>query len=96
MKKLLAIFAILAVFLMTANAEVTRTGLIRPGGNIMSGMTFTVADSVVTSDTLSITISNVQKYMQHFTATYTLDSLSGDPSIGVTLYGKVTANGSGG
>lgn len=94
MKKLLAIFAILAVFLMTANAEVTRTGLIRPGGNIMSGMTFTVADSVVTSDTLSITISNVQKYMQHFTATYTLDSLSGDPSIGVTLYGKVTANGS--
>lgn len=93
MKKLLAIFALLVV-VTTGFSEVTRTGLIRPGGNIMNKMTFTTADSCVTSDTLTITISNIQKYLQHVTATYTLDSLSGDPSISVTLYGRVTSNGS--
>lgn len=93
MKKLLAII-MLAAISVASFSEVTRTGNIRTGGNIMSKMTFTVADSVVTDDTLSITIANIQSYQQHFTATYTLDSLSGDPSIGVTLYGKTTSNGS--
>ena len=93
MKKLLAII-MLAAISVASFSEVTRTGNIRTGGNIMSKMTFTVADSVVTDDTLSITIANIQSYQQNFTATYTLDSLSGDPSIGVTLYGKTTSNGS--
>lgn len=93
MKKLLAII-MLAAISVASFSEVTRTGVIRTGGNILNKMTFTTADSVVTSDTLSITIANIQSYQQHFTATYTLDSLSGNPSIGVTLYGKTTSNGS--
>lgn len=84
----------LAAISVASFSEVTRTGVIRTGGNILNKMTFTTADSVVTSDTLSITIANIQSYQQHFTATYTLDSLSGNPSIGVTLYGKTTSNGS--
>lgn len=94
MKKLLIIGLMLGVFVTSSFSEVTRSGQIRTGGNIMGKMTFTAADSIVTSDTLSITIANIQSYMQHFTATYTLDSLIGDPSIGVTLYGRVTSNGS--
>lgn len=94
MKRLLVIGMMLVVFVTASFSEVTRTGIIRTGGNIMNKITFTAADTVVTDDTLSITIANVQKYMQYFTATYTLDSLSGNPSIGVTLYGKVTSNGS--
>lgn len=94
MKKLLTLVFMLAVTMAVSIASVDRTGVIRSGGTILNRMTFTTADSCVTSDTLNITITNIQKYFQHVTATYTLDSLSGDPSIGVTLYGRTTSTGS--
>lgn len=91
MKRLLAIFALLVVFIAASAAD--RTGLIRTGGNILNKMTFGAADTITTSATVTYTITNIQSYQQNFTLTYTLDSLSGDPSVAVTLYGRVTSNG---
>lgn len=57
-------------------------------------MTFGASDTINTSETITITIQNVQKYLQHQTFTTTLTAVSGSPSIAVTAYGKVTSGGS--
>jgi len=93
MKKLLITFIMLTAFVAVSFSG-DRTGLIRTGGNILNRMTFTTADAIEADDTVSITITNIQKFMQTQVFTYVLDSISGDPSISVTAYGKITSNGS--
>ncbi|TSA57816.1 hypothetical protein D4R42_00820 [bacterium] len=76
-------------------AQVERTAVIMNGQTMISRpMSFTTADTITTSDTTNITIHNPQAYMQHQVFTYTLDSISGDPSITVIAYGKVSSGGS--
>lgn len=92
MKKAILIILALATFAVAGATD--KTGIIRTGGNIMTGMSFGANDTVVTSHTVTYTITNIQSYQQNFTLTYTGDSVSGDPSITVTFYGKVTPSGS--
>lgn len=93
MKKYLAILMLIFVALISDAAN--RTGAIRAGDTQLSKpMTFGASDTINTSETVTITIQNVQKYLQHQTFTTTLTAVSGSPSVAVTAYGKVTAGGS--
>lgn len=93
MKKLLFIALMLGVFI-TSSFSQDRTGLIRTGGNIMNRMVFSDADSIVTSDSLVIQITNINKYLQHQALSMTLDDVDGgSPSVLVTLRGRYTNSG---
>jgi hypothetical protein len=71
-----------------------RIGAIRTGNTMLSTpMVFTSADGISTSETVTITITNPQKYLQHQSFTTTLTEVSGSPSVAITAYGKVTSGG---
>ena len=92
MKKL--IIALMLGVLVTSGFSQDRTGLIRSGGNIMNKLSFTVADSIITSDSLVIAVTNINKYLQHQSLAMTLDDVDGgSPSIVVTLRGAYTSGG---
>jgi hypothetical protein len=92
MKKFI-LFLMLAAFSVAGIAE-NRTGAIRSGFTMLSTpMTFSASDSIKTSETYTITITNPQKYLQHQTFTTTLAVISGSPSVAITAYGKVTSGG---
>ena len=92
MKKFFIII-ILAALSAASIAQVERTATIRYGRTMLSRpMAFTAADSIVTSDSLVITITNPQKYLQHQTMTTTLTDIDGgSPSVLITLRGRVTS-----
>jgi len=80
---------------MMASIAANRTALIKTGLTTISpALTFSVSDSIIASATYTITITNPQKYLQHQVFTTTVTKVSGSPSVVVTAYGKVTANGS--
>lgn len=67
-----------------------RTGAIRPGmTGLSTPMVFTVADAIDASQTVNITITNGQKYLQFQTFTVTLDNITGTADVVCTGYGKV-------
>ena len=92
MKKFLLILALIS-FAVIGMAQ-DRTGRIPTGLTALTpALTFSAADSIVTSDSLVIQITNPQRYMQHVTMTTTIDDVDGgSPSIVITLRGRVTAN----
>jgi len=95
MKRKILLIVMLAAFGAVGIAQVDRTAVIMNGQTMLSRpMSFTDNDTITTSDTTNITIHNPQAYMQHQVFTYTLDSVSGDPSITVIAYGKVSSDGS--
>ena len=97
MKKLIFIL-ILAALSVAGMAQGTRYAAIAPGYTQPSQpLRFTAnVDSVhvVTSDSLTFTITNPQKWLQYQTFTTVLAAYSGSPSVNVTAYGKVASNGS--
>lgn len=103
MKKLLFIFILAALTVVSMATAQTKNGAIRPGYTMLSKpMAFTAADSLagngghhlVTSDSLIILVSNSQKYFQHVTFTTTLANHSGATAVTITARGKVTATDS--
>ena len=93
MKKLILLF-ILAIGMVVSMAA-NRTGAIRAGMTTLSmPMTFGLSDTIDISDSVSISITNVQKYMQHQTFSVALATVSGSPSVTITAYGKVTSTSS--
>jgi hypothetical protein len=93
MKKFLVI--LMLATLTVAGIAANRTGAIRAGFTMLSQpMTFSASDTLKTSETYTITITNIQKYLQHQTFTTTITAISGSPSVLVTAYGKVTSGGS--
>jgi len=92
MKKLFTIVLMLIALTAVSIAQTARTGIIRTGGNMLTApMAFTANDTTVTSDTSTITITNIQKYYQHQTFTTTLTAVSGTPSVKIKAYGRVTS-----
>ena len=57
-------------------------------------MVFDANDTIVTSQTVTYTIKNAQKYPQNQYFSATLTTVSGSPSVAVTAYGQVTSGGS--
>ena len=85
---------LLAALTVAGNAA-DRNLLIRTGSNILGQPGFNASDSIVTSATYTINITNIQKYMQHQVFTFTLTDVDGgSPSVAVTAYGRVSSNGS--
>lgn len=92
MRKYLAI--LMLVFVAMISNAANRTGAIRAGETMLSKpMVFGASDTITTSATVTVTISNIQKYLQHQRFTTTLTTVSGSPSVAVTAYGKFTATG---
>jgi hypothetical protein len=88
MKRLLVLFILAALSVVSIATD--RTGAIRPGmTGLSTPMVFTVADAIDASQTVNITVTNGQKYLQFQTFTVTLDNISGAPSVVCTAYGKV-------
>jgi hypothetical protein len=54
-------------------------------------MTFTAADTLDADDTITISIANLQKYIQHFTFTVALEQVTVTPSVTIKAYGRVTS-----
>ena len=93
MKKVLLLLSL--IFIVIISDAANRTGAIRPGDTMLSQpMTFDASDTIVTSGTYTITISNPQKYIQNQTFTSTVATVSGSPSVTITAYGKTTSGGS--
>ena len=95
MKKLLLSVIMLITLSAVSMAGVDRTGVIRHGYTMLSrAMAFTAADSIVTSDSLVISITNIQDYLQHQTVTTTLTDIDeGSPSVTITLRGRAASTG---
>jgi hypothetical protein len=100
MKKLLVILMLATLSVAGIAAGPTKSGAIREGyASLSRPILFTAADSIagrggsfiVASDSLVITITNLQKYLQHQTITTSLVKHSGNPSVVITLRGRVTA-----
>lgn len=51
-----------------------------------------LSDTVDVSDTVTFSITNLQKYYQHQSFTVGLTTVSGSPSVVITAYGKITAS----
>jgi hypothetical protein len=80
---------------MVVSMAANRTGAIREGSTTLSSpMTFGASDIINTSETITISITNVQKYMQHQVFTVDLTDVTGSPSVAITAYGRVTSTGS--
>jgi hypothetical protein len=93
MKKVIYLSIVLFITTMTSIGA-NRTGTIRTGENSLSRpMTFGLSDTIITSETKTITISNPQRYLQHQNFTTTIVTVSGTPSVAITAYGKLTATG---
>lgn len=92
MKKILFII-LLAALTAVGLASADRTAVIRVGYTQLSRpMVFTAADSIVTSDSLVITVTNLQAYLQYQTMTTTLTDVDGgSPSVVITLRGRTTS-----
>jgi len=92
MKKIILLIMLVA-FSAAGFAQVERSATIRTGFSTMSRpIKLSVADSIVTSDSLIITISNPQKYLQYQTFTTTLTDVDGgSPSVLISVWGKVTS-----
>lgn len=92
MKKIILLF-ILAIGMVVSMAA-NRTGTIKTGYTTLSTpMSFGLSDTIDISDTVTISVTNLQKYMQHQTFTVALATVSGSPSVAITAYGKVTSTG---
>ena len=92
MKKTL--FILMLVALTAIGMAENRTGAIRSGYTMLSmPLTFSTSDSIIASATYTVTITNIQKYLQHQTFTTTLSTVSGSPNVTITAYGKVTSGG---
>lgn len=94
MKRLIFLLALIVV--ATVNMAANRTGIIPLGLTTMSPrLTFSTSDSIITSATYTITVTNLQKYLQHQTFTTTLANVDGgSPSVAITAFGKITSGGS--
>jgi hypothetical protein len=95
MKKII-ILLMLVIVAMISMANVDRTAVIKEGMTMLSRpMAFSAADSIITSDTLNITITNLQKYLQNQVFTTTLTDVDGgSPSVVISAYGKVNSEDS--
>jgi hypothetical protein len=102
MKKIL-IFLMLAVFSTAGMAAETKRGIIKEGYTSLSKpMAFTAADSIagnggfhiVTSDSLVVLVTNLQKYLQYQTITTTMGYHSGAHNVTVSAWGKATSTDS--
>lgn len=83
------------IFAAIISDAANRTATIRTGlTTIAPGLTFSASDTIITSGTYTVTITNPQRYLQHQTFTTTLSVGSGSPSVAITAYGKVTSGGS--
>jgi len=92
--KRLILLLMLAIVSM-AGISKDRTATIKTGLTTISPtMVFDAKDTIVTSQTVTYTISNVQQYQQNQAFTATIATVSGSPSVAVTAYGKVTSGGS--
>jgi len=101
MKKILVIAFLLTSLIGVSIASPVKYGVIRAGYTSLSKpMAFTAADStlgnggfhIFTSDSVVISITNIQKYLQHQTITTTLtDVHGGSPSVVITLRGRTTS-----
>lgn len=91
MKKIIFILALISLTVLGAAQD--RTGRIPTGFTMLDKvMAFTAADSIVTSDSLVILVTNPQKYLQHQTVTTTLTNVDGgSPSVVITLRGRTTS-----
>jgi hypothetical protein len=92
MKKGLLILVLIfaAIFSMAAD----RSLRISTGYTTLSPFTLNASDTINESQTVTFTITNLQKYMQHQTFTVGLTTVTGTPNVAITAYGKVTSSGS--
>jgi len=90
MKKLFILFIL--VFAALINMAADRDNLrIRTGYTMLTRpLALNASDTINASDTVTFTITNLQKYFQHQTFSIGLDSVSGTPDVTITAYGRVT------
>jgi hypothetical protein len=91
MRKVL--FTILLVAVAVISNAADRNLTISTGYTMHNPVSLNASDTIDVSDTVTFTITNLQKYFQHQTFTVGLTTVSGSPSVVITAYGKVTSSG---
>ena len=92
MKKIFFILSLILVASISMAAN--RTAVIKTGTTeIYGGLSLGASDTIKTSATVTVTITNIQQYLQNQTVTVGLTTVSGSPNVTITFAGKVTANG---
>ena len=79
------------IFAALISTATDRTFRISTGYTTINPFTLNASDTVTTSATVTYTVTNIQKYMQHQVFTVALTTVSGTPSVAITAYGRVTA-----
>jgi hypothetical protein len=92
MKKFL-FFSILIFAALISNAA-DRSLRINTGMTQLNRFTLGASDTINESDTITFTITNLQKYAQMQVFTVGLTDVDGTPDVTITAYGKVTSAGS--
>ncbi len=87
-KGLIFIVLIFAAIISTA---ADRSLTIAPGYTMLNRFTLNASDTITTSATVTYSITNLQKYMQHQVFTVALTTVSGSPSVTITAQGRVTS-----
>jgi hypothetical protein len=91
MKKLIILLSFILVASIAMATNVIKTGVIKTGTTALSrDFTFTAADTLDANDTITIMITNNQRYLQHVTFTTALVQVTVTPSVVITAYGRVT------
>ena len=90
----LIVFMILLVAGNSYGRNKLKAGVIKSGYTMVSpAISISAADTLNADDTITITISNAQKYYQHQTFTIALEQVAITPEVSIKAYGKVTAGG---
>lgn len=94
MKKLLVILSLILLSGIAIGSGITRSTFIKTGYTMLSTpFVCTTADTITTSQTYTILITNLQQFQQHQQFYFDVTNVSGSPSIVITAYGKVTESG---
>ena len=94
MKKLLVILSLTLLMGVAMGSGITRNAFIKTGYTMLSTpFTLSVLDTITTSQTYTINITNLQQFQQHQSFYFNVNNVSGSPSIVITAYGKVTSGG---
>jgi len=89
MRRLIMLLALIVVAMVSIGQD--REGKVVTGATTLKyPINFTSADSIVASDTVYVIVNCKQNYAHTQSVTITLDSISGAPSIGISLEGKTS------
>lgn len=92
MKKLIILLSFILVASVTMASNVTKSKSIKLGTTeVAGGFSFTAADTLDADDTITLFITNKQRWFQHQTFTIALEQVTVTPSVVITAYGRVTS-----